>query len=277
MNPRIFLASTAFAIVLVACGGGGGSSSDSNSSSNTVTAPTSTQAASVCSGTMRTSTLYDVFLNTANGFTQSLASRYVGLYGQTTDSNQCISVAASTAQADTTPGTIQVVTADNWNNAISFFDPVGTSVPGGVQLNQGVFVTCTNGLDTYRHVGILNPAGSASTFVSTNQIANVVKNTTFLSYECNLSNNTTTAGRSNTVITFTSDGSVVIADGTNGTTNIPAANTPSLFTTTGYNLNGNTLRWYLYQLPTGSGTKQVIVHTNQRADGIYNIDLFLQS
>ena len=77
-------------------------------------------------------------------------------------------------------------------------------------------------------------------------------------------------------VTFSSaDGSVTIADGSNGTTTIAAADVPSLFTSAGYDLGGKVLRWYLYQLPVGSGTKQVLVHTSQRTDGTYNIDLFL--
>lgn len=263
------------AAALVGCGGGGSDSSDSTSSGsgNTATPPTSTQAASICSGTQRASTLYDVFLNTANGITQSLASRYVGLYGQTTDNNQCISVAASTAQADTTPGTFQAVTTDNWNNAIAYFDPVGTSITGGIKFNQNLFVTCKSGSDTYQHVAISNPANS-STFVSTNQVATIAKDSNFQSYECQTSGSPAFTGSSVTVSSTT--GAITVTDPTNGNTTIAAADVPSLFTTTGYNLNGKIIRWYLYQLPAGSGTKQAIVHTSQRTDGTYNIDLFLQ-
>nr|WP_158387734.1 hypothetical protein [Comamonas testosteroni] len=279
MRKTLVAVAAATTILMSACGGGGDNSSSDNVSNNqtTSTAPTtSSEAAAICSGTARASTAYDVFLPSANGIIQSSASRHVQLYGQTSDNSQCISIAASTAQADSSPGTIQVVTADNWNNVISYFDPVGVSTPGGVKLDQGLFITCTNGSDVVKHLGILNPMGTGSTFVGSNQIATVVKNTALLSYECNLdSSNNTTAGRSNTAVSFSSDGSIAISDGSNGITNISAADAPSLFTSTGYNLNGKILHWYLYQLPTGAGSKQVIVHTSQKTDGSYNIDTFL--
>lgn len=56
---------------------------------------------------------------------------------------------------------------------------------------------------------------------------------------------------------------------------ISAADVPSLFTQAGYNLNGINLHWYLYQLPTGAGTKQVIVNTAKKPEGTYSIDLYL--
>lgn len=265
------------AAVLSACGGGGDDSSTNNGGSNgggNNGGGNTSGTTATCSGTARTSTSYDVFLPTANGIAQSSASRNVQLYGQATDNSQCISIAGSTAQADSSPGTIQVATTDNWNNAISYADPVGTTAPGGVKLNQGVILTCTNGNDMVRHAAIYNPMGTSSTFVSSNQVATTAKNTEFRSYECIQSGSTSTPGFSGTVVTFAADGSVTVADPT-GNTTITASNVPSLFTQAGYNLNGKILRWYLYQLPTGAGTKQAIVHTAQRSDGTYGVDVFL--
>jgi hypothetical protein len=273
------LGGLALALLLTACGGngdvvnadGGGTGGTSGGTSGG-----SSVSGATCTGASRAATTYDVFLNTADGIAQETASRNVQLYGQTTDAGQCISVAGSTAQADSSPGTVQVATTDDWNNAITYVDPVGTSVNGGVKFNQGLFVTCTGGSDTFSHVGVSNP-GNASTFVSSNQVAAAIKDTPLVNYECVQSGSTSSpADNSTSTVTFSSaDGSVTIADGTNGTTTIAAADVPSLFTQAGYTLSGKVLRWYLYQLPVGSGTKQLLVHTSQRTDGTYNIDLFL--
>jgi hypothetical protein len=271
------LGALALTLLLTACGGsddsgnanGGGSGGTSGGTSGG-----SSVSGATCTGTSRAATAYDVFLNTADGITQQTASRNVQLYGQTTDAGQCISVAGSTAQADSSPGTIQVATTDGWNNAITYVDPVGASVNGGVKFNQGLFVTCTSGSDTFKHIGVSNPG---STFVASDQVAAAIKDTPLVNYECVQSGSTSSpANNSASTVTFSSaDGSVTIADGTNGTTTIAATDVPSLFTQAGYVLGGKVLRWYLYQLPVGSGTKQVLVHTSQRTDGTYNIDLFL--
>lgn len=270
--------SLAVAAALAACGGGGGGNDSPDAGGNgAATPPTSVQAAAICSGTARTSTTYDVFLPTAGGIAQSSASRYAQLYGPASDGAQCISVAGSTAQADSSPGTLQVVTADNWDDAISYFDPIGTPAIGGVRFDQGLFLTCAGGSDAVKHLGISNPGGSASTLVGADQLGAVVKNTALLSYEClQDGSRNTSAGRGVTTVSFSSDGSVVISDGANGTTTISAADAPSLFTPAGYDKNGNVFRWYLYRLPAGTGTKQVIVHTSRKSDGSFGLIAFLQ-
>jgi len=262
---------------LAACGGNSDNTSTvSGSPPPPAPAPSPATGAS-CTGASRAATAYDVFLPTANGVVQSSANRDVQLYGAATDAGQCISVAASSAQADTSPGTVQIATTDDWNNAITYVDPIGTSVTGGVRFNQGLFVTCKSGGDTFLHVGISNPAGSSSSFVGSNQVATVVKDAALQSYECIQSGSTSSPGiNTGSAITFSSaDGSATVSDSVNGNTVIAASDLPSLFTPAGYNLNGKILHWYLYQLPVGSGTKQVIVHTAQRTDGTYNIDLFM--
>lgn len=221
-------------------------------------------------------TMYDVFLPTADGITQSSAARNVQLYGQATDNKQCIGVAGSTAQADSSPGTIQIATTDNWNNAITYADSNSANISGGIKFNQGLFVTCKGGSDAFVHVGITNPGGSASSFMNANQLATVVKNTPLQGYEC-IQNGSSTSPGLNTALTMTfsaTDGSVTVMD-TGKPTVISAANVPSLFTQAGYNLNGIKLNWYLYQLPTGSGTKQLIVNTAKKPDGTYSIDLYV--
>lgn len=267
--------SLAVSAALVGCGG---NSTDTSASTGGTSGGTSggVSTASTCTGTSRANASYDVFLPTASGITQSSANRAAQLYGQATDLGQCIAVSASSAQGDASA--VQVKTTDDWNNAITYADPVGTSVVGGVKFNQDLFVTCKAGGDTFQHVGVANTYGSTSTFVSTNQVATAVKDTPLQSYECIVNGANSAPGyNTGSAVTFSSaDGSVTVSDSVNGNTTIAAADVPSLFSQAGYNLNGKVLRWYLYQLPSGTTTKQVLVHTAQRTDGTYNIDLFLQ-
>ena len=274
--------SIAVSAILVGCGGSGNDSSESvaggtnggtGSGSNGGTA---VGTAGTCEGASRTATMYDVFLPTANGITQNGSSRNVQLYGQATDNKQCIGVAGSTAQLDSSPGTIKIATTDNWNNAITYVDSSASAVSGGIKFNQGLFVTCKNGSDAFLHVGIANPGGSATSFVNTNQLATVVKNTALQGYECIQTGTNTVPGVNNSLsMTFSAtDGSVTVMDAGEATV-ISAVDLPSLFTQTGYNLKGIKLNWYLYQLPTGAGTKQVIVNTAKKPDGTYSIDLYV--
>ena len=108
-------------------------------------------------------------------------------------------------------------------------------------------------------------------------MATAVKGTPLVNYECTPSGSTSTpqVNSASTVTFSAADGSVTIADGSNGSTTIAAANVPSLFSQAGYTLAGKILHWSLYQLPVGTGTKQVLVHTSQRSDGTVNVDLFL--
>ena len=256
--------------------GCGGNDNDGSTSSNGSSGGSqNVQTGATCTGTS-TGTTYDVFMNTAIGIVQSTASRNAQLYGTATAAGQCIAIAGSTAQAGSSPGTLQAATTDDWNNAITYADPVGTSIDGGDRFNQGLLVTCTGNSDTFSHVAISNPGG-ARTFVASSQVATAVKDTPLVNYECVQSGSSSSpAINSASTVTFSSaTGDVTIADGTNGVTTIASADVPSLFTQTGYTLSGKVLRWYLYQLPVGSGKKQVLVHTSQRTDGTYNIDLFL--
>ena len=272
----------AVSAILVGCGGSGNDSNDSfpngtnggNGGSNN--GGTSGGTAGTCEGASRTATMYDVFLPTANGISQNGSSRNVQLYGQATDNKQCIGVAGSTAQMDSSPGTIQIATTDNWNNAIPYLDSSASSVSGGIKFNQGLFVTCKNGSDAFLHVGIANPGGAATSFVSTNQLATVVKNTVLEGYECIQTGASTVPGvNSSLSMTFSAnDGSVTVMDAGVPTV-ISAADVPSLFTQAGYNLNGIKLNWYLYQLSTGAGKKQVVVNTAKKPDGTYSIDLYV--
>ena len=274
--------SIAVSAILVGCGGSGNDSSESvagganGGAGSGSSGGTAGGTAGTCEGTSRAATMYDVFLPTANGITQNGSSRNVQLYGQTTDNKQCIGVAGSTAQLDSSPGTIQIATTDNWNNAITYVDSSAPAVSGGIKFNQGLFVTCKNGSDAFLHVGIANPGGNATSFVSTNQLATVVKNTALQGYECIQTGPNTVPGvNSSLSMTFSAtDGSVTVMDAGEPTV-ISAADLPSLFTQTGYNLKGIKLNWYLYQLPTGAGTKQVIVNTAKKPDGTYSIDLYV--
>lgn len=227
----------------------------------------------ICSGNSRV-TNYDVFLPTVNGIAQSFASRNVQLYGQGNDNNQCISIAGSSSQADTTPGTFQAITTDNWNNIITYVDPAATSISGGIKLNQQLIATCKAGSDAFVHVAIANPQGSTSTFVGVNPIATIAKNTPMQAYEC-IPGATGTAVTTNTksVLTVATNGTINVTDGTDNTA-FSAVDAASLFSQAGYSANGNTRNWYLYQLPTDTGKTQVVVATAKKSNGTFGVVLF---
>ncbi len=264
--------STIFVVALTACGGGADSSDSSNDNNgNNNTAPTQTEATSICTGT-GTNTSYDVFLPTASGLT--LATRAATSYGS--GNNQCVTIAASTAQADTSA--IQMVTKDNWANLISYFDPIGGSaVAGGTKLDQALVVTCNSANDIIRHLAVLSTSNGTPTRVTSNQIATVLKNTGFMSYECMMTGNSVSAGRGNSNMTFSSlDGSITVADSTASPTVFASADALSLFTNTGLNKDGNIMHGYLYQIPNGTSSKQVVVITNRKANGTFGLVSFYQ-
>lgn len=269
-KPSLALAlSTLAAVALTACGGGSGS--DSSDSNNNSTSPTQTQAASICSGSS-TAAAYDVFLPTAAGLT--LTSRTANIYEA--GNSQCVNIAGSTSQSDNSA--IQLVTTDGWNNSISYFDPVGASaVTGASKFNQNLVVTCNAGNDSIRHLAVLNSFNGTSTQVTSNHIASAVKNTAFMSYECTMNGSSVTAGRGNSGLTILStDGSITVTDSTGSPTSIASADAINLFSSAGYNRNGNIMHGYLYQIPAGTSSKQVVVITNQKADGTYGLTSFYQ-
>ena len=256
------------ALALSACGGSdgsdGGSSSGGSGGGTTASPPTAGDALSTCAGTAASTTQFDVFLNTAEGIDQSVASRTVTDYGGPSAAKQCISVAGSTAQADTTG--FQAVTNDGWDNTISYFDPTGTSASGGEQLNEQMFVTCASG-QLFRHVAISNPT-AAPTLARSGQAA-ALSGKTLVSYTCPVSSGGASLDPSSKAV-FGSDGTVTVDGG-------DAMPVDSLFSSVGYTSGTKLIHWYLYQVTVGSIAKQVVVHTRYDSSNStpYNIDVFM--
>ncbi|MCD0421053.1 hypothetical protein LOC51_27865 [Rubrivivax sp. JA1024] len=258
------------ACALSACGGGGGGSDD-DSGGGGATPPTVSQAAAICSGS-GTATAYDVYFPGATGITR--ASRATQVYGGASAAEQCIAVAASTAQADSAP--LQAVTTDAWEDAISYFDPTGVPVAGGIRLNQGLFVTCQDDSDSVQHLAVLSSGRVATDAVGSAQAATVARGVGFQSYGCLQDGNGVHAGSETAVATFAADGSLTVKESGSTALTVAAADVAALFSDSGYAVDGDVFRWQLYQLPVGGGSKQVIVHTVQKANGGYGVLAFIQ-
>ncbi|MBK1612571.1 hypothetical protein CKO44_03720 [Rubrivivax gelatinosus] len=261
----------AAACALSACGGGGGSDDDDSGSGGSATPPTAGQAATICSGS-GSATLYDVYFPGAYGITR--AARATEVHGSASAAEQCIAVAASTAQADSAQ--FQAVTTDAWADAISYFDPSATSVAGGIRLNQKLFITCQSNSDAVKHLAVLSSGRVATDVFGSTQAANVARSVGFQSYGCVQDSTGVHAGNGSAVATFASDGSLTVKDSGSTVLTVAAADVPALFSDSGYAEDGEVFRWQLYQLPVDGGSKQVIVHTVQKASGGYGVLAFIQ-
>lgn len=265
----------AAACVLSGCGGGGNDDSTggggSSGGGSSATPPSASQAATICSGS-GSPTSYDVYFPGASGITR--ASRATQVYGGASAAEQCIAVAASTAQADNAP--LQAVTTDAWEDAISYFDPTGIPVAGGIRLNQGLFVTCQGDSDSVKHLAVLSSGRVATDVFGSAQATTVARGVGFQSYGCLQDGNGVHAGNETAVATFATDGSLTVKESGSTVLIVAAADVPALFSDSGYAEDGDVFRWQLYQLPVGGGSKQVIVHTVQKANGGYGVLAFIQ-
>lgn len=286
--------SLTMAAALVACGGGddsgspgtgGTSTGGSNGGSNgTPTSPiTAAQAATICGGSSTSQTSYDVYFPGQHGITQR-SSRAVGVHGTTTDNQQCLAMAGSTAQADLNQ--LSIVTTDAWNNAINYFEYVvnglgnvtaTNAVSGAIKLNQQLFIACSTSSDVIKYLGVKSSTVVNSDIFGTKEAASVARNTGFTGLECKASSGGGyQVATSSTVATFGSDGGLTVTEAGSTALAVSAANVPALFSNQGYTVNGTTFRWALYQVPLAGGSKQVIVHTAQKADGSYGVLAFVQ-
>ena len=283
------LAAMVAGLVLVGCGGGGsdGSSSSGGSSgggSNSGSSVTATQASSLCSGTGGSNTFFDVYVPNASGMFREQASDTVTAYGGSTDASQCLLVGSTSAHGNLNQ--LMIATTDAWANAIGYFEAVigGTGtvqstnpLPGGIQLNQQLFVACDSSSDSVKYLGVPQSAAVGSSYIDGSVPASTVaKNVGFSAYGCVAGSSGVHAGTDTTVATFGSDGSLNVTDSGSTALTVAAADVPSLFTDTGYTVDGTTYRWSLYQLSVGGTQKQVIVHRAQKADGSYGLLAFIQ-
>lgn len=286
------LAAMVAGLALAGCGGGGsdssssggGSGGGSNSGGSGGGSLTASQASSLCSGTGGTNSFFDVYVPTANGIYREQASDTVTAYGSSTDASQCLLVGSTSAHGNLNQ--LMIATTDAWANTIGYFEAVidgtGTTqstnpLPGGIQLNQQLFVACDSSSDSVKYLGVPQSAAVGSSYIDGSVPASTVaKNVGFSAYGCVAGSSGVHAGTDTTVATFGSDGSLTVTDSGSTALTVAAADVPSLFSDTGYTVNGTTYRWSLYQLNVGGTQKQVIVHRAQKANGGYGLLAFIQ-
>lgn len=291
------LAAMVAGLVLAGCGGGsdssssnsdggsgGGSNSGGSGGSSGGGSVSATQASSLCSGTGGTNSFFDVYVPTANGIYREQASDTVTAYGSSTDASQCLLVGSTAAHGNLNQ--LMIATTDAWANAIGYFEAVigGTGtvqstnpLPGGIQLNQQLFVACDSSSDSVKYLGVPQSAAVGSSYIDGSVPASTVaKNVGFSAYGCVAGSSGVHAGTDTGVATFGSDGSLTVTDSGSPVLTVAAADVPSLFSDTGYTVNGTTYRWSLYQLNVGGTQKQVIVHRAQKANGDYGLLALIQ-
>ncbi|PZP30123.1 MAG: hypothetical protein DI603_15290 [Roseateles depolymerans] len=260
--------------------GGGSGSGSGNSGSTPVTAAL---ASSICGGSATTNSFFDVVYPGVAGIARR-SSRAVGVHGQASDAQQCLAMAGSTAQNDLNQ--LGIVTTDAWANNIGYFEWVinglgnlaaTNQVSGAIKLNQQLFIACSTNSDAIKYLGVKSSTLVNTDIFGTKEAATVARGTGFTSMECQSDGKGGyQVGTGTTVATFAADGSLTVTEGGKTALSVATANVPALFSDDGYTVNGTTFRWGLYQVPVGTGSKQVIVHTTKKADGSYGVLAFVQ-